>query len=58
MILEALCLKCGDTFNPANEDDLEHGMNNAQTEVCGGEGEIQGEWHFEPDTIQEARYER
>lgn len=25
-------------------DDLEHGMNNDQTEVCYGEGELLGSW--------------
>lgn len=55
MIYEAKCKKCGETFNPTpsafylgqqqfTRDDLEHGMNNDQTEVCGGEGELTGSW--------------
>lgn len=59
MIYEAKCKKCGETFNPQPTGtrqtsrglepyfapaELEHGMNEAQTEVCGGEGELTGSW--------------
>jgi hypothetical protein len=42
-MLEARCAKCGETFNPADETDLEHGLTEAEEE-CGGAGEIIGEW--------------
>lgn len=43
MILEARCEKCGETFNPLDEDDTIHGINDAGT-VCGGQGIILGGW--------------
>ena len=48
-MLEARCTKCGDTFNPADEDDLIHGVRTSndehQGDPCGGVGELLGEWH-------------
>lgn len=41
-ILEALCA-CGETFNPADETDLEH-VERADGTPCGKRGEIIGEW--------------
>jgi hypothetical protein len=41
-ILEAVCGKCGETFNPADEDDTIHLGTNSHP--CGGQGEITGEW--------------
>jgi hypothetical protein len=53
-MLEAICHKCDQMFNPADEDDTIHlvkvGEYNESTatwtqdEECGGEGEITGEW--------------
>lgn len=42
-ILEAQCGKCGETFNPHREDELEHYAREDGTE-CGGTGELLGEW--------------
>lgn len=42
-MLEAVCGKCGETFNPHDEDDTEHIARYDGTE-CGGQGEIVGEW--------------
>lgn len=36
-MLEAVCQECGETFVPADEEDLIHGE-------CGGQGIITGEW--------------
>lgn len=47
-MLEAQCTKCGDTFVPADENDLEHFVRTSddehQGEHCGGRGVILGEW--------------
>lgn len=43
-ILEAKCKKCGETFVPYSEDDLEHIWNN-QGQLCEGQGELLGEYH-------------
>jgi hypothetical protein len=42
-MLEAECSKCGETFNPADEEDLEHLVTEAGVE-CGGAGTITGSW--------------
>lgn len=42
--LEARCTKCGETFNPHDEDDTIHVMREDEVTECGGEGEIVGEW--------------
>lgn len=44
-MLEAHCGLCGETFVPADEDDLEHGLRKDET-PCGGQGEITGTWVF------------
>ena len=41
--MEASCTKCGETFNPADEDDLEH-IERVDGTPCGGAGEMVGEW--------------
>lgn len=43
-MLEAICHKCGHSFVPADENDTEHGDCVECGEVCGGQGEIIGEW--------------
>jgi hypothetical protein len=47
-MLEAICRKCGQTFNPADDDDTIHlvrvGDDTHGDEECGGEGEVTGEW--------------
>lgn len=43
MILEAVCGKCRETFNPNDEDDTIHGEREDGTE-CGGQGTITGHW--------------
>jgi hypothetical protein len=50
-MIEATCTVCGEVFNPADEDDLEHGITD-MGEECGGLGVIDGEWlllGFDPD---------
>lgn len=42
-ILEAVCGKCGETFNPNDEDDTIHGETQDGAE-CGGQGTITGHW--------------
>ncbi len=45
MIYEALCDKCGETFNPhgTTTEDLEHWAREDGTE-CGGQGELKGSY--------------
>lgn len=43
MIFEAKCQKCGETFNPADDRDLEHGIRD-DGEECGGQGTLLG-WY-------------
>lgn len=40
---EAICPKCGETFNPHGPDDLIHFARHDGTE-CGGIGELAGAW--------------
>lgn len=42
-MLEAECIVCQETFVPADEDDLIHGVHEDGT-PCGGQGVITGEW--------------
>jgi hypothetical protein len=48
--VEAMCLLCGQTFNPCGPDDLTHGVTLAddpltgQDEPCGGPGVLLGAW--------------
>jgi hypothetical protein len=42
--IEAKCTRCGETFNPADEDDTEH-VETVQGTPCGGLGVITGSWH-------------
>lgn len=42
-ILEARCTRCGQTFNPADVDDLEH-VETSEEVPCGGRGELVGSW--------------
>lgn len=42
-MLEAECTECGETFVPADEDDLIHGLRADET-PCGGLGVIVGRW--------------
>lgn len=48
--VEALCLLCGQTFNPGGPDDLTHGVTQAgdpltgTDEPCGGPGALLGAW--------------
>jgi hypothetical protein len=48
MFLEALCTRCGETFNPADEHDLEHLVRAGDGEPCGGAGELLGGYHATP----------
>lgn len=41
--LEARCARCGEHFNPADEDDLVH-IERSTGEPCGGAGELLGGW--------------
>jgi hypothetical protein len=47
MMLEALCGKCGETFLPADAQDITH-MGKQDGSFCGGTGDIQGEWFTFP----------
>jgi hypothetical protein len=40
---EAVCGRCEETFNPADENDLEH-IERADGQPCGGRGEVVGTW--------------
>lgn len=40
---EAVCSKCGETFSPNDEEDLEHCVRKDGS-VCGGKGELSGSW--------------
>lgn len=42
-ILEAQCSKCGQTFNPADEDDLIH-AETLMGQECGGKGNLLGQY--------------
>jgi hypothetical protein len=43
--VEARCARCGQTFNPADADDLTHGVDQEdQTTECGGQGYVVGAW--------------
>lgn len=46
-ILEAICGKCEETFNPADTQDIIH-MLKEDGNFCGGTGDIQGEYHNLP----------
>lgn len=48
MFLEAKCTRCGETFNPADEHDLEHLVRAGDGEPCGGRGELLGGYHATP----------
>ena len=41
--VEAMCLLCGETFNPGGPDDMTHGQT-SEEEPCGGPGVILGAW--------------
>lgn len=41
--MEAVCGRCGETFNPADEGDTEH-VARADGSECGGHGEVVGVW--------------
>lgn len=43
-MLEALCFKCGETFVPADEQDLIHQWSEEQHGICGGQGTITREY--------------
>jgi uncharacterized OB-fold protein len=49
VIREARCRKCGDTFVPADENDLEHFVRTSndehEGEPCGGAGVIIGSYY-------------
>lgn len=45
-MLEAICGKCAETFVPADENDVVHGVTE-NGDPCGGVGVIAGEW-FRP----------
>ena len=51
---EARCPRCGETFNPAGPDDLEH-LATLDGEPCGGAGELLGAWMTDPDDNKEDR---
>lgn len=53
MMLEATCGRCGETFVPADENDLEHGVREDGT-ACGGTGVIDGAW-IAPDVSRDQR---
>lgn len=46
-MLEAICGKCGETFNPVDENDLIHGE--SLKGPCGGKGKLTGQWFFTPE---------
>jgi hypothetical protein len=41
---EATCTKCGETFNPIDETDLEHIESFETGQECGGVGVMVGSW--------------
>lgn len=41
---EAICRKCGEAFNPADEDDLIHLVRASDETECGGQGDMVGGW--------------
>ncbi len=53
MILEARCRKCGEHFNPNNEDDLIHLMRDDEVTECGGQGDLLGEYLSSPSEPSE-----
>lgn len=46
-IIEARCGKCGELFNPCDEDDTVH-IQRMDGEECGGQGVILGHWTDAP----------
>lgn len=40
---EARCTKCGETFNPTDENDLIH-LEQEDGTPCGGQGVLTGSW--------------
>lgn len=44
-ILEATCQKCGETFNPADAQDIIH-MLKDNGNFCGGTGDLMGEYYL------------
>lgn len=40
---EAICEKCGEVFNPVDDQDLEH-IEKSDGTPCGGQGELTGSW--------------
>lgn len=44
IIREAVCSRCGETFVPCDDDDLEHCVTE-MGEPCGGRGTMVGAWH-------------
>lgn len=44
VIREAVCSRCGETFVPCDDDDLEHCVTE-MGEPCGGRGTMVGAWH-------------
>lgn len=56
--LEAVCTRCGETFIPADELDLEHGLTELE-EPCGGAGELVGAWYsVDPSSFGEPELDR
>ena len=54
---EARCLRCGETFNPMDADDLEHCEREDGVE-CGGQGEMLGYWGADEDVVMLAECSR
>lgn len=46
-MLEAYCEGCGETFVPADKDDLIHAMTEAG-ENCGGQGILTRQYYYQP----------
>ena len=61
MIREARCRKCGDTFVPADDDDLVHGVRTCdgpeQGDPCGGAGVIIGTYYTLAEAAEGIRAE-
>lgn len=55
-IIEAVCGKCGETFNPVDDDDTIHLVREDGTE-CGGQGTITGEWGGTPQYLSALPYD-
>lgn len=58
LMLEAVCAKCGDVFNPDSMQDLIHLQRMDTGEECGGRARRVFEVHTREDTLSEAMLNR